>query len=264
MDSFMADLDITLYTRAPVINAQNGITLARSLADASPKEAPDHVLKSRKKLIAAADSAASALTARRRRLGAVSEEDARAVDALADSLFGALRMRIQGYAALPGAEYPLAPKAAEIDARLFGQDGLSFLTLSYSSQSAAMATVLQLIEEDNLRKEIDQIAGKEFLQAIRAVLPRYEAMAKARLTAADEDVSLKEQVRALANAVVDYATKVLGMIDNDHPETLDVVRAALRPIDAHREATARRAPSPTDTQGEPAPKPPLTPPSPPS
>ncbi|WP_437597129.1 hypothetical protein WMF28_31455 [Sorangium sp. So ce590] len=48
-------------------------------------------------------------------------------------------------------------------------------------------------------------------------------------------------VRAIQAAIVSYATKVVGMVDEDDPATLETVRRALRPLDAHRESGARRA-----------------------
>ncbi|CAN96154.1 hypothetical protein predicted by Glimmer/Critica [Sorangium cellulosum So ce56] len=52
--------------------------------------------------------------------------------------------------------------------------------------------------------------------------------------------NLATYVRAIQSAVVNHATKVAGMVDEDEPETVESVRKALRPLDAHREAGARR------------------------
>jgi hypothetical protein len=230
-----------LYVRAPVININNGVTLCKALVDACPKGAPANVLKARKKLDTTADAAATALTARRRKLGTVSDEEARDLDQEADGAFGALRMRLQAYALLPVERYPLAKDAAEITVRLFGDEGLNFLSFAYNAQNTAMASVLRLIDEDKLEKTINTIVGPEFLEQIRDVLPRYDAMAKARMSSVDGDTNLMEHVRAMQAAIVDYANKVSGMVDEDDPATVEAVQRALRPIDAHREAVARAA-----------------------
>jgi hypothetical protein len=53
--------------------------------------------------------------------------------------------------------------------------------------------------------------------------------------------NLATHVRAIQSAIVNYATKVAGMVDEDEPATIENARKALRPLDANREASARRA-----------------------
>lgn len=115
-----------------------------------------------------------------------------------------------------------------------------------------MAAVMKHIEDAGLRAEIDALAGPQYLQQIENVLPRYDAMVRERLqreVAAAEDHG--ELARALQAAIVDYANKVSGLVDLDDPATIEMVKRALRPIDAHREAAARRAQG--AGKGEPAP-----------
>jgi hypothetical protein len=52
---------------------------------------------------------------------------------------------------------------------------------------------------------------------------------------------LGDHVRKMGALIVEYATKVLATLESDDPDTIPPVRTALRPIDAYREAAARRA-----------------------
>lgn len=234
--------DATAYIRAPIINLANGVTLAGALVAACPDPAPSNVAKACAKLKAAGEAGQKALTARRRENGTYSEEDSRVLDREADNSFGALRMRLVAYSMLPVERYPQAGRAGEIVKTLFGSDGLTFLSADYSVQDAVMASVVQHIEDAGLQQDIDAIAGPEFLEQIRNVLPRYHAMVQDKLQKESAATSnLTTHVRAIQTAIVEYATKIAGMVDEDDPQTIEIVRKALRPLDVHRETLARKA-----------------------
>ncbi|HTN86883.1 MAG TPA: hypothetical protein VL242_24465, partial [Sorangium sp.] len=155
--------------------------------------------------------------------------------------FGALRMRLIAYSMLPAERFPKARRAEELVKELFGDDGLSFLTAEYSAQNTVMASIVEHIQEAALQPEIDALAGPEFLEQIGNVLPRYDVMVRDRLQKeAAATSNLATVVRAIQSAIVSYATKVAGMVDEDEPATIEAVRKALRPLDAHRETGARR------------------------
>ncbi|HSN99308.1 MAG TPA: hypothetical protein VLS89_13525 [Candidatus Nanopelagicales bacterium] len=234
--------DPSLYVRAPIINIANGVTLANTLVAACPDQPPDNVYKAKMRLKGAAEAAQAALTARRREGAGMSEEDGRILDQEADGSFGALRMRLVAYSMLPVERYPKAERAGELVAEVFGSEGLEFLTFGHHTQNTTMVAVMQHIEQANLKAEIDDIAGPEFLEQIENVLPRYDAMVQDKLRReAATQTNLGDHVRALQAAIVDYANKVCGMVDPDEPASLEGVRRALRPIDAHRETVGRRA-----------------------
>ncbi|WP_437614542.1 hypothetical protein WMF20_15835 [Sorangium sp. So ce834] len=234
--------DASIYVRAPIINIANGVTLANALVAACPEVVPENVAKACTKLKAAGEAGQRALTARRRVNGALSEDDVRGLDREADGSFGALRMRLIATSMLPEARYPQARRAGELVKELFGDDGLSFLTAEYSVQNTVMASILAHIEEAGLKPEIDALAGPEFLEQIGNVLPRYDAMVRDKLQKEAATTSnLATHVRAIQTAIVNYATKVAAMVDEDEPATIEAARKALRPLDVHREAGARRA-----------------------
>jgi hypothetical protein len=231
--------DPSLYVRAPIVTASTGVSLANALCGACPADAPPPVKKAAKYLKSVADKAATALAERNRKLGEFSEEDSRDLDNEADRAWGGLRLRLQGLAMLDPEKYPRARRAAELEAKVFAQ-GSEFLKLEYAAQSTAMSSLLQQIDGDGLQKEIDDLAGKEVLQAIRHVQPRYEAMVTERLRR-DKATgqNLADSVRAIQNAIVNYAQKILGTIEHDDPETTEVARVALLPIANFRETSTR-------------------------
>jgi len=229
------------YNRAPIITVSSGVSLARALADACPKDAPAGVKKAKKYLETTADDASSHLAARNRILGVYTEEDSRDLDNEADRGWGGLRLRLTGMAMLSPDKFPKAKRAAELDALLF-PDGMDFLKLEYSSQSASMGAILQRIDDDNLAADIDSVAGPEFLKALREIQPRYEAMVSERLRRDKEmGQNLLETTRGLQSAIVNYANKVIGTIEHDEPATTEWARVALLPIANHRAANAIRA-----------------------
>jgi hypothetical protein len=237
-------LDLTLYTRAPTFRLAGGITLAHALVDSCPKTAPDNVRKACKKLKVAADRAQNVLAERRREQGTFSEDDSRAIDREADASWGALRLRLRAYSMLPVERFPLAKRASELDTLLFGVEGLEFLKEDYFSQNAKMGVILKHIDDDKLQKAIDLVAGPEFLQQIRDIMPRYQAMVTEKLQKDNAPgQNLTEHVRALQGAIVEYATKIAALVDDDEPESIRVAQSALRPIEAHREAAGEPEPS---------------------
>jgi hypothetical protein len=105
-----------------------------------------------------------------------------------------------------------------------------------------------IIEEDKLQKDLDELAGPEFLAEVRRVQPLYAAMVKSMLRRTEgSGQNLLEHARTIQRAIVDYATKVSATVDDDEPETAEVARAALRPIEQYRLNAARRSASADET-----------------
>ncbi|MRG91557.1 hypothetical protein [Polyangium spumosum] len=237
--------DPTLYVRAPVMSAEAGITLSRALFAACVQSFSPAIQKAAAKVNVAADKAQSALALRQKALGKVSDDTARLVDQAGDSSWSALRLRLLGAAELPGATYPDAKRAAELVTILFGPEGLSFLKETYPVQWSTADTILKRIDEEGLEKDIDRIAGKIYLDNIRAQHEQYGGMVQGILLREQaEGVNLNDHVRAMGRAIVDYATKVCASVDEDDPSSISAARSALRPLDAYREAAARRGSSP--------------------
>jgi hypothetical protein len=242
-----APFDPSLYVRAPIVTVSTGVTLAFALFDACPTPAPANVKKAAKHLKAVAVQAQADLADRNRRQGVYSDEDSRVLDNEADRAWGGLRMRLQALAMLNAEKFPRARRAAELEASLFAE-GTEFLKAEYPSQSTSMGSILKRIDDDGLDKDLDDIAGKEFLQSIRDVQPRYEAMVKERLRR-DKDTgqNLADSVRSIQAAIVNYASKIIGTIEHDDPDTTEAARercCQLRTTARHRRAVRRRAACP--------------------
>jgi len=236
-----APFDPSEYVRAPIITTSTGVSLALSLVDACPKTAPPNVKKASKHLKTLAEKARDDLAERNRLVGVFSDEDSRDLDNEADRAWGGFRMRIQGMAMLSPDAFPEAKRAAELDVLLFA-GGTEFLKAEYASQSTSMGAILKRVDQDELQSDVDSIAGPEFLQAIRNIQPRYQAMVSERLrrdTATGQN--LLETTRGLQAAIVNYASKVIGTIDHEEPETAETARVALLPIANFRDAAAGRA-----------------------
>lgn len=247
--------DPAVYARPPKMTIEGGMTLCRVLADACPASMPAAVKKAAKRLFEVAEAAQFAYTLRRKAIGKSSPDDARPIDRNADTSWSALRGRLQSFSMLPADTYPDAQRATEILYSLFGESGLSFLTESYPEQYAIANSVISRIDAEGMATDIDRLAGKEFLENVRAQHTAYGKMVQAVLQREDAITDdLGEHVRAMGQEIVDYGTKVLASIERDKPATISAARTALRPIDAFREATQRRAlstPPPATTEPKP-------------
>ncbi len=129
-----------------------------------------------------------------------------------------------------------AGRAAALDQSLF-HGSMEFLKAEYGVQRTRMAALLKQIDEEKLGAELNALAGLEFLTACRDAQPRYERMVNERLrrdTAMGQN--LNETVSELSAAIINYASKILASTEPDDEASHDVARAALRPIDAMREA----------------------------
>lgn len=220
---------------------ESGIALSRAIVAACPISMPSRIQKAAKKLATVTDNAQAKLALRQKALGSISEEDKRLVDQAGDASWGALRTRLNAYSMLPANEYPDAQRANELVTVLFADQGLSFLNETYPVQWTTADTILKRIDDDGLAADINRIAGSEFLENVRKRHAKYGTMVQNILIKADGNhVDLGAEVRTLGNAIVAYATKVCAHVEDDDEKSFGEARAALHPIDAHREANAKK------------------------
>lgn len=231
-------LDFSDYARPPVINAASGFALGTALLAAVPKNATPEVTRSAKAL-------------RKATIGLQDEwikhsksgpaADARPFDIALDNAWSALLERLEAYSWLPSDQYPDAVRAADLSKILF-PTRLSFVKLPYSEEWAESGTRIRRIDEENLAKDIDRIAGKEFLAEVRRTHIAYgQAIGTTRSMGASAEVSMAEPVRKLQEAIARYSIKAMAMLESDDEASILAVRAALAPIDAHRAGMARRS-----------------------
>src|SRR5688572_5872601 len=178
--------DPSEYIRSPVLNIASAITLGQTLVKRCPADAPATVKKAQKSLDQAASAALSAWTERQRQettTPAMPAEQRRQLDTTTDQGWSALRQNLESHALLPPGRSKKTARAQKLLQRLF-PEGLGFLTWRYAEQLAAMTALLKRVDEDGLAKEIDAVAGPEFLANIRQNQADYRAMIQSQEAAA--------------------------------------------------------------------------------
>lgn len=233
------DFDPTAYARAPKLDVAGAVTLAIQLLASLPKAPPAPVKKAAQILRKRTVTLQSVWKERDR---IAKPEDPRPVDVMADGAMGRLHGRIQDYAGLPADRFPLAERAQALLDTLF-PDGLAFLTTDFSSQWSETEKKLQRIDEEKLAKDIDQIAGPEFLAEVRRIQTLYgEAIGATRARGKAEIPSLVKPLRDVSSAITGYAIQLVAVLmdvsADDAKRT--AARAALTPLDSYRAAAARR------------------------
>jgi hypothetical protein len=230
------DFDPTPYVRPPQYDVASGFALGVSLLAGVPKGAPENVRKAAKKLRAATVDLRQAWSS----TGRAAPMEKRPADIRVDKAWGALYGRLDAYASLPSGEHKGAKRAAELLDVIY-PDGLQFLTLPYSAEWAEGEKRLKLIEEDELAEDLDALAGPEFLAEVRKAHKIYgEAIGVTKPAAEVKRANLVDPLRALGRAITQYALQVVSLIEDEKPESVEMVKRALRPIDDHRADAAHR------------------------
>lgn len=235
------DLDPTRYVRAPILDVAGAIALGISLLTAHQKvakELPTTVKRAAKQLRQAVVDLQTRWDGQRV-AALASDEDKRPADQREDRAFGALAMRIEALTLLPE-NLEIAQRAQKLYSRLF-PGGLAFLKLPYERQWAECEQRLRDIGDGAIADEVTELAGEEVLQELRAAHKNY-GRALGITSARENNVTapkVAEQLRTVQQAISDYALQLVASARSD----ADVAAAAvscLRPLDALREADARR------------------------
>lgn len=230
------DFDPTPYVRPPQYDVASGFALGVSLLSAVPEGAPENVRKAAKKLRVATVDLRQAWTS----TGHSAPMEKRPADIRVDKAWGALYGRLDAYASLPSGEHKLAKRAAELLDVIY-PDGLQFLTLPYNAEWAEGEKRLRLIEDDELEGDIDTLAGPEFLAEVRKAHKIYgEALGVTKAAAEVKRANLVDPLKALGRAITQYALQVIALVDDEKPESVEMVKRALRPIDDYRSDAAHR------------------------
>jgi hypothetical protein len=241
--------DPSTYNRPPILNAATGFALAKALIAAMPKGAPDMIRRSAKLVRDHTVELQSAWIAQD---NAPKEEDRRRTDLWIDSAWSALAGRIDSYCLLPKDTHPLVVRAQQVRDHLIGQEGLAFLNTAYDVEWAESDKRIRKIEELGLAKDIDKIAGKEFLENLLAAHDVYGKVvgtteAKTGVTKA----SLAGPLRNLQVAIGRYARQWAAAAE-DSDELTAKARTALAPIDRLRERQASGGASSDDSELSPS------------
>jgi hypothetical protein len=258
--------DPSVYQRMGRLDVLEALALGRALLELRPKDESPQLDRIAAKLEQLVSEGEAMLTARRRETAPVDHSADLLLDAWADSLWGTLRNRLDGWGvfehvaligmlqaqgkrsstavALAQARKKAA-RARELAGRLFGAEGLAFIRLPYPAQARSMASLLRLIEEDGLRPTLDELAGPELMVALTACQARYEAMVKTRMSRSGRKSAHFGRLGGrLRRLLARYINAVLTLLDEDEPESLDVVAGALQPVEVLRSHASRGASRP--------------------
>ena len=235
----LQDLEPTRYLRTPILDVPGGVALGIALLTAAGKDLPA-AAKRAAKVLRQAVVALQGDWAAQRTAGLTTEEDKRPADQRLDRVWAAVGARLQTLADLPQT-IAEAKQATQLYARLF-PDGLAFLRLPYERQWAESEQRLKQLADEEMGAAVEELVGEFVLIELRDAHANYGRVlgitsARAQATVAP---NLLDPLRTVQQAIVAYALQVVAAAHAD-PELMGAARAALRPIDALREAQARRA-----------------------
>lgn len=224
------------YFQLPPLDAPGTVAMATSTLASAPKAAPPAVKKALKKVVSTLAEMKEVLAGEPIAMPDVS----RAADLSLDRSWGGLSGRISSYTFLPEDRYPKVSTANELMRTLF-PDGLSFLKLPYRQEWAESERRLERIEMMGLEAKIHEVAGRDHLEEVRrAHLVYGEVLGITRPNPLAQAPERAEKLRALRKALNHYVLNLLACLDEEDPETEEMVRRALQPIDEFRAAAPGR------------------------
>jgi len=238
--------DPTPYQTTPLLPAESTATLGADLFALKPADAPLHVEKAAKRMLNTVNEMREVFVSRVE-LAGISLRTLMLFDSASDRFWVATRQRCsywmiyahEGLDLLSEEEQAsiqltdkreMAELARELDKHLFGIDGLKFLSKPFNQQVTLMGSRLTFITISNKVSLYEQLLGPDLLNTLNVLQGRYEAMVRDR-SARDDDVAGLRLLRfKLQRHIALYANAVLTMLDEDEDESIDLVRAALRPM----------------------------------
>jgi hypothetical protein len=231
-------IDPTVYLRPPRLDAPSAVALGKMLRVARPEglpptacEAAEHLDESVKTLEGAWHESERA---------APREVNVQRCDKRLDNCWSSTRARLTAYSALPE-EHPLRVRAERLDGLLF-PGGLAFLKSPYVVEHSESQRRLDLMAAEGVEGDLRELVGTVFVDELVAAHGEYgKALG---ITAPPEApppaTRVAEPLRAMQAALRAYALQVVAYAATGERE-LEAARAALRPIDAFRASSGRRA-----------------------
>lgn len=230
-------IDPAPYVRAPRLGIAGGLSLSKMLLVRVPKKPGPGVIMAAKLLAASVVATETDWAAQGK---ARPVRRARAADIRLDRAWGIVERRLSDHEAFPADDSDRI-EAAALHERLF-PDGLSFTQLKYVKQHAHSQRLIEIIEQEGLRPQLDRLVGERFMEELHEAHDDYGVALG--ITRAPEPeppvVSMVERLRELTEAITGYALQVLAY-SRLHADHLAPAQHALAPIDAFREAARRSA-----------------------
>lgn len=235
MSTTSSFLDVASYIRPPRVGVASGLSLAKMLLRLVPKRPGKGVLMAAKALAAAVVATEAAWRERTRSRPA---GGARQADVRLDRAHATVQARLSHYDIFePGR--PDRARSSTLLARLY-PDGLGFLKLPWIEEHAESERRLQIVEEEELREDLEELVGEPFVAELFEAHDAYgEALGITVAQPPAPEVSMVEPLRAMVQHISDYALQVLAFGKLD-PDKAVAARRALAPIDAFRQAASKR------------------------
>ena len=268
MTTSIEDIDIALYQTTPMLPTEATLTLGLDLFSLKPAGAPPQVEKAAMRMFNTASLIKQALVDRVEQAGIDAGMEVGFDGALdrfwAGSRYCLLTWMNYGHDGLEllsddeQSEIDLEDKrekaelARELEKHLFGIDGLAFLRKPFNQQVALMASRLGFIASSEKASAYEELLGPDLLNTLNVLQRRYEAMVRDRSARDDEGISVKQLRHKLQRHISLYANAVISMLDEDKPESIEIVLAALRPMVNTR--VPRRSRSGDENENKPAPE----------
>lgn len=239
------DFDPPALARLPRLELQEALALSLRLIEAAPPSAPVAVRCALEALREArAELAGRALGIERRsRATALRWPDGEVVLA-----WRALHGRLESYAQLPSDRYPKAIRAAALLATLF-PTGVDFLR--ESGRPGELRRRHQRLQDEGLRRELEQVAGNEFVDEVERVMAVDRGRPSLSLTGPGGPIpdNLSGTFAMLHRSMSSYLLHLVTMHDEGNAQARMAVRVAFGPVTqlasasdgAHRTAAARPA-----------------------
>lgn len=254
----LLDLDPIAYLSTPRTSARDYIALGRLLLRHKPKQGTVQVELAARRLEHEIDQFTNALAAHHRELDGPIEEAE--LDYATDGLWYSLCERLDGWivferkafahlAAMQeregGFDYAAciakARRARYLRRHLLGSIGTDFTHKPYVEQVEYMSAIWELIEHEQLTDELADLIGADFVAALEDCHHKYVAMVKELgPTTQQPDVNPNDIRERLWRVIVHYNATVVAMHDTRDPQSVAMIRAALRPVDMLREQIARQ------------------------
>jgi hypothetical protein len=242
----ISSIDFTPYQTAPLLSAEATLTLAVDLHAKTPATAPPHVEKAAKRMLNTANEIKQVFITRVERAG-VNLRAEMSFDSACDRFWVSVRHRLfywmnydhEGLDLLDEQEQDKldledklekAEIARELDKHLFGIDGLKFLGKPFNQQVALMASRLSFLAASDKYSDYEEVIGSDLLNTLNVLQGRYEAMVSDRSSREDDGAGLRQLRHTLQRHIALYSTAALTMIDEEDPDSIELVLAALRPM----------------------------------
>lgn len=228
-------LDVASYIRPPRVGVASGLSLSKMLLLRVPKRPGKGVIMAAQALAASVITTETAWRARTRSRPA---GGGRQADMRLDRAHATVQARLTHYEAFEPTHPDRVTSSALLE-RLYS-DGLGFLKLPWIEEHAESDRRLQVIEEEELREDLERLVGEQFVTELFEAHAAYgKALGITEEQQPAPEVSMVEPLRAMVQHISDYALQVLAFGKLD-PDRLVAARRALAPIDAFRQAASKR------------------------